>query len=130
MAASAKLGYAEPAESLVYTSPSHAGAGCKMKVATPGHTHDSGIQYSDDQDGCEVIREMHECVVCMEDVVKGPMPVNRPIWQCAEGHCYCDACYRIIGGAHAPCATCTTALGSIRNRALESMRIRELDVQV
>ena len=73
---------------------------------------------SDEDDECE-------CVVCLDDLRKGA--AGDPIWQCSEGHVFCSECFGRVGGpAAAPCPSCSTPLGSIRNRMLEKQRDRQL----
>ena len=60
-----------------------------------------------------------ECTVCLEDVTTRV----GPIFQCPEGHLYCTGCHAGLGGAKASCGSCGSLLGSVRNRALEQMRV-------
>ena len=48
--------------------------------------------------------------------------VTGPIWACPCGTIACAACYTQLGGAAAPCPTCTSPLGSSRNRGFERVR--------
>ena len=48
--------------------------------------------------------------------------VTGPILACPCGTIFCTACYTQLGGAAAPCPTCTSPLGSSRNRGFERVR--------
>ena len=65
--------------------------------------------------------ERTECIVCMADFMEQTDPTAH-IWQCADGHTLCSACFSAVGGAVAPCPVCNEPIGSIRNRALEKLR--------
>ena len=58
------------------------------------------------------------------------MCVHNPghIFQCPEGHLFCNSCYLKLteSGPNAPCPTCKTDLQSIRNRSLEKLRDKQL----
>lgn len=65
--------------------------------------------------------ERAECLVCKSDFMEQTDP-SAYIWQCADGHTLCAACFEAGGGATALCRRCKVPTGSIRNRALEKLR--------
>ena len=85
-------------------------------------------QQSQDRTNQQISEDMSfECVVCMMNMVTDTSSENTRIWQCQEGHCYCDKCYHALGGAETPCSTCNVRMGNIRNRVLESWRERAVE---
>ena len=55
------------------------------------------------------IQDGLECVICLS------IPKSNPVYQCDNGHIFCDSChYKVI-----ECCTCGVKVGNTRNRAAE-----------
>ena len=91
------------------------------RSAALDHVAKGDMSGSSDEEACE-------CVVCIADV----RTTDGHIFQCSEGHLFCQSCYllwKTEAGPNPPCPTCKTILQDrkdIRNRSLEKLRDKQL----